>query len=96
MTDLPSNFEINDEAGKSLYTGLTNQVQTLNPSESEFRRYSHTYWIFVLNHFLKNGATDERLNTRSSKPLKICVYRTINLVICFFFFYLIRFIHGLS
>lgn len=51
MTDLPSNFKINDEAGKSLYTGLINQVQILNPSESEFRRYSQTYWIFVLNHF---------------------------------------------
>lgn len=86
MTDLPSNFKINDEAGKSLYTGLSNQVQILNPSES----------VFVLNHFLKNGTTDERLNTRSSKPFKICVYRTINQVICFFFFYLIRFIHGLS
>ena len=95
MTDLPSNFKINDEAGKSLYTGLSNQVQTLNPSESEFRRYSQTYWIFVLNHFLKNGTTDERLNTRSSKPFKIWLYRTINQVICFFF-YLIRFIHGLS
>lgn len=85
MTDLPSNFKINDEAGKSLYTGLSNQVQTLNPSESEFRRYSQTYRIFVLHHFLKNGTTDERLNTRSSKSLKICVYRTINQVICFFF-----------
>ena len=52
MTDLPSNFLNNDEAGKSLYTtGLTNQVQILNPSESVFRRYSQTYWIFVLNHF---------------------------------------------